>query len=147
DGKKQDHPTVVVRGGAGLFYDGYGEDLVLRAQRSNVSDRRYIVDDPATLDLFPTVPTEQALTAARAPRSTISPDPRLRLPTMLQSNIGFEKELPGKIVFSATYTNIRAWHSLRSRAVDPANRRFQYESTGRFSQDQLSMTVTRRLSR
>ncbi|MFN2501209.1 MAG: carboxypeptidase regulatory-like domain-containing protein [Pyrinomonadaceae bacterium] len=147
EAKRDDRPTLVVRGGTGLFYEPFGEDLTLRADRLNGADtRQYVVTDPVLLDAFPAVPSEASLRGAAVPATTITVDPNLRLPMILQSTMGIEKQLPRKFVLAANFMSIRGRNSLRTRLLDPAARRFQYESTGKFDQRQLSLTLSRRLS-
>src|SRR5208337_4706507 len=50
-------PKTVLRGGFGLFYDRFAQDLVLNTDRLNgVTQQQYIVTDP-TYTIPPVVPT------------------------------------------------------------------------------------------
>jgi outer membrane receptor protein involved in Fe transport len=50
-------PKTVIRGGIGIFYDRFSENLTLQAERYNGSNQQqFIVTDPQVLDSFPNVP-------------------------------------------------------------------------------------------
>ncbi len=142
---------TVVRGGFGVFYDRIGESLTLTANRLNgVNQQQFIVINP---DFFPSVPSVATLTAATVPLTIYQLAKDLRAPYTLQSVVSVEHQLPHNLVASVSYINARTEHLLRSRAINaplPAtgvrplntiNNIFEYESTGRFNQNQLIATL------
>ncbi len=151
--KSEERVNFVLRGGIGFFYEAFGEDFTLRANRLNgINQRRYIVTDPAVLDLFPQIPSEALLNGFSNVPSIVRNDPNLRAPLSIQSTISFEKQLPLKLVLSSNYLNVRTINALRSRFIASSaggtpGRTFQYESTGKYNQNQLSFTLLRRLSK
>lgn len=153
DGKSR--PKTVFRGGFGIFYDRFGESLFLNAVRfDGTNQQQFVVTDPAILDpiIFTqngasNVPTIQQLTAFAQPRITRVVAPDLRAPMTIQTALSVERQLPFKTTVSATYVNARIQNLLRSRNINApvngvrpnpaAGNIFQYESTGRFSQNQI----------
>jgi hypothetical protein len=151
-GNQGEKVNFVLRGGIGFFYDGFSENYTLRANRLNgLNQRQFIVTDANILNLFPQVPDESLLSGFSSVPVIVRINPDLQAPLSIQSNISFEKQLPWKLVLSTSYLNVRAVHALRSRFINSSesnipNRIFQYESTGKFNQNQLSFTLTKRLS-
>lgn len=151
--KNKETMNFVLRGGIGLFYEEFGGNFTLRVNRFNgLNQHRYIVTDSAILDLFPQIPAEELLRQSFSLPTIVSTDSNLRSPLSIQSSISFEKQLPFKLVLSTNYLNVKTINALRSRyfsdSTDGATKRiFQYESTGKFNQNQLSFTLSRRLSK
>jgi hypothetical protein len=156
-GKKQ--PKVVFRGGFGIFYDRFGETLSLQALRFNgINQQQFVVTDPAILDPIvftqsgvANVPTIQSLTAFAQRQTTRVVSPDLQAPYTIQSAVGIERQLPHKTTLSVTYVSALTRNLLRSRNINAplngvrpvpnAGNIFQYESTGRFNQNQLIVNV------
>jgi hypothetical protein len=155
----QKRPKTVFRGGFGIFYDRFGENLSLQARRFNgVNQLQFLVTDPDILDdiIFTpngvsNVPTVTELSAFNQPQTTRIVSPDLQAPYTIQTALSVERQLPFKTTFSATYINAQTRRLLRSRNVNApvggvrpnpsADDIFQYESTGRFSQNQLIFNV------
>jgi hypothetical protein len=154
-GKNKTAKTVF-RGGFGIFYDRFGENLTLQANRFNgINQQQFIVTDPSILDtiIFNTdgtilnVPNIAQLAAFSQPQITRVVAPNLASPYTTQAAFAVERALPFKTTLSATYVNTQTFHMLRSRAInapvggirpDPTvGNVFQYESTGKFKQNQL----------
>lgn len=154
---------TVIRGGFGIFFDRFSESLVLQANHfSEGSEQQFISADPNILGLFPAVPTLAALANPAASRTSLQLASQLQLPYMMQSAINIERQLSFKFVFTATLLSARALHLLRSRNINAplpgtflsaqsetiirplGNARgdiFEYESSGRFNQNQLILSL------
>ncbi len=163
-GAKSGNAKTVFRGGFGIFYDRFSENLSLQAVRFNgVNQQRFIVEDPDilddvvfTLDGVSNVPTVDQLTAFAQPQATRTVSPDLKTPYTSQFAFSVERQLPFNTTFSATYLNARTNRLLRSRNINaPVNgvrpmpdqgNIFQYESTGKFSQNQMILNLRTRFS-
>ncbi len=162
---------TVFRGGFGIFYDRFSENLTLQAIRFNgVNQINYTVsaDDPDPVrrqiaimllsqPVFTLNGVTNSLTAAQIgavlPGTSIirSVSPDLQAPYTMQAAFAVERQLPFKTTFSATFVNARTRRLLRSRNInaplngvrpDPARGDiFEYESTGRFDQNQLILNA------
>lgn len=121
-------PKTVFRGGFGVFYDRFGENYTLNAERlDGVSQQRFVVSNNAailgqpvfTLGGVTNVPTASLLESV-LPQSSIpqiiSPD--LQSPYTIQGTVGVERQLPFKINLSAFYVWSRNLHVLRSRNIN-----------------------------
>ena len=163
--KASPRPKLVIRAGFGIFYDRFSEDLTLNASRLNgVTVQQFVVRSP---DFFPVVPTVDSLTAARQTQARYQVDSGLRAPYIMQSALGFERQLPRNITLSVNYTNSRGVHNLRTRNINaplpgtyaintPASgvRPYGnslgdinlYESSGVFEQNQVITSVQARVN-
>jgi hypothetical protein len=161
-------PHTVVRGGFGLFYDRFGEDLTLRARRFNgLREQQYLVSDPAVLDRIRfdengnvlSLPSAQDLAAFALPQTTWRAAPDLRAPYTIQSSLSLEQQLPGNFTASGTLIASLGRRLLRSRNINApladgqyplgpaAGNLYQIESTGRLNQYQWILGINNRLSR
>lgn len=160
----QSGAKTVFRGGIGIFYDRFSENLSLQAERfDGVNQRRFIVEDPNILGAVrftqtgvSNVPTADRLSNFAQPQTTRVVAPDLETPYTTQIAFSIERQLPFNTTFSATYLNAQTRRLLRSRNINapvggvrpvPARGNvFQYESTGKFSQNQLILNLRTRVS-
>lgn len=149
---------TVVRGGVGVFYDRFNESYTLQARRfDGLNQQQFIVTDPALLGAFPSTPALAA--GASAAQIVRTVDPNLQAPYTIQSGLSVERELPYETTLSASYVNTRGLHLLRARNVNaplPATGQrplagvgnvFEYESSGRFEQNQLIVNLVNQLNK
>lgn len=147
------HAKTVIRGGVGIFYDRFGENLVLDALRYAGTDRQqYIIHAP---DFFPTVPSLADLAANGALPTVRQIQSGLRAPYLIEGALGIERQLPLKLVLAVNYINTHGLHLLRSRNINaPINQVtpfdsgniYLYESSGILNQNQVITSVNRRFS-
>ncbi len=140
-------PKTVLRGGVGLFYDRFTEDLILNAARLNgVTQQEYVVPDPTT---YPNPPPLTATTQA-----IYQINSGLHAPYIMQTAFSLERQLTRIANLTVTYLNARGVHQFLSLNVnaplpgtpfsppsnipDPmAGPIYQYVSDGLFRQNQL----------
>ena len=127
------HKTVI-RGGFGVFYDRFALTNTLTADRYNgVIQQQYVVTDP---DFYPNIPTLGSLAANRSVQATQEVDAHLRAPSITQSAVTLERQLPKKTTLAVTYTNSRALHVLRSADINaplPGSGVYPYPGEGPIS--------------
>jgi Carboxypeptidase regulatory-like domain len=107
-------PKTVFRGGLGVFYNRFSEDITLQANRFNgTNQQQFLVTNPLVLDLFPLVPAIEQLDAFAQPqiRRTISDD--LVTSRSLRLMFTVERQLPANVKLSITYMHTRAGHTQR----------------------------------
>src|SRR5439155_5298067 len=158
---------TTLRGGFGVFYDRIGENLTLTANRLNgINQQQFIVTDPTILNSFPNVPSIATLTSFATPVTIYRLEKDIRAPYTMQAAISVERALPHNFTTSITYSHARTLHLLRARAINAplpgtfnplapgsgtrplgTNNYFEYDSTGRFDQNQLIVTLGSRLNR
>jgi hypothetical protein len=158
-------PKSVIRAGFGMFYDRFALGNTLTAARYNgLVQQQYVVANP---DFFPTVPVLASLGGPLPPSTVQQVSSSLRAPYLMQSALGYERQLPFNTTVAVTYANSHGLHLLRSRDVNaplpgtynpqnpgsgvfPLGRSgpvFQMESAGLYNQNQVIMNVNSRVNR
>jgi len=108
-------PTTVIRGGIGVFYNRFSEDLILSAARFNgTNQKQYVVTDPAVLDLFPAIPAIAALDAFAQPQTRRRLGLDVQPSRSLRGTIGIEHQVSKNFRFEIGYSYGRTLHALRS---------------------------------
>lgn len=159
---------AVVRGGFGIFYERFGENLALQTNRYNGSNQQQFVVTDSTLLGQAIFTPEGNVTGAPTAAQLTALSPRvivwrlaedLRAPYTMQTAFSYERQLPRRVSLSVSYIGARTLHVLRARNVNApipgtglrpvptAGNIFQYESSGRFNQNQLIVSVNNRASR
>jgi len=101
------------------------------------------------------VPSAAELEGLGLPQTIRRVAPGLQAPQTIQSSLSFEQLLPGNLTFSVAGVSTRISQMLRSRNITApragqarphSDTVYQYESTGRFDQDQLIVGLNSRTS-
>ncbi|MGH9937367.1 MAG: carboxypeptidase regulatory-like domain-containing protein, partial [Blastocatellia bacterium] len=138
----------VLRGGAGLFYDGLESEIIFDTIRyDGVRQQQFVINQPS---FFPDIPQNFDDATRREPAvRTRSQD--LDAPYLINTSLGYERKLPWGIFSSITYSWQRGVHLLRTRNINApgpgtGSRPFpgqgpilQYESSGVSTRHELAL--------
>ncbi|MBC8031006.1 MAG: carboxypeptidase regulatory-like domain-containing protein [Pyrinomonadaceae bacterium] len=180
-------PNMVIRAGAGIFYNRFGEGNTLNANRFNGVNQQQFSASEAPLyrnvngvltytaptliavDAFDpanpnNLPALSELTAARQITWRVSDD--LQTPRVYVAGVQVERQLPYRFTMFAGFYSVHVRNVIRARDINAplpgsitnANREgtrpfgnigeiYQYESTGRFDQNQFFVGFNNRLNR
>src|SRR5262249_26139023 len=119
---------------------------------------------PSALDFFPNVPPTALLLPSRQIRWRVASD--LQSPTVYLAGVQVERQLPHRMTATVGYYTVHIQHVIRSRdinaplpgtitALNPQGDRpfgnigeiYQSESSGRFDQNQVFISINSRFSR
>ncbi|MDQ3804486.1 MAG: TonB-dependent receptor [Acidobacteriota bacterium] len=113
---KAKQPKTVIRGGGGIFFFNYDEDLTFYANRfDGINRQQYIIDNPG---FFTGAPTAEQLAANAVPQSIWRAADNLKMPYSIKGAISIEQQLPYKTTLSAVYIYERDLHAIRARNIN-----------------------------
>ncbi len=180
-------PNMVIRAGAGIFYNRFGEANTLNANRFNgVNQQQFSASEsplyrtvngnpvytepslsaidafnPANLNQLPAL---SELTAARQIKWQVSDD--LQTPRVYVAGVQIERQLPYRFTMFAGFYSVHVRNVVRARDINAPlpgtitstntqgtrpfgniGEIYQYESTGRFDQNQFFVGFNNRLNR
>ncbi|MDQ1707891.1 MAG: hypothetical protein QOJ88_1102 [Pyrinomonadaceae bacterium] len=167
-------PTMVIRGGGGVFYNRFAEGNTLQANRFNgLNQQQFVISEAplydangqfvapgaSPLDTFPNVPALNTLNAlARQITWRVADD--LAAPVVYLGGAQVERQLPKRFTLFAGVFLIRIQNVIRARDINApipgtngtrpfgnVGEIYQYESSGRFNQNQLFVGFNNRFSR
>jgi len=177
-------PSMVIRVGAGVFYNRFSEGNTLNANRfDGTTQQQFFVTErpvyvtvndnlqfvppllPSPLDAFPNNPSTASLTAVpRAITWRVAED--LQAPTVYVAGVQVERQLPYKFTMFTGFYTIHIQHVIRARDINAAlpgsisvlnpngtrplgniGEVYQYESSGRFDQNQWFIGFNNRFNR
>jgi hypothetical protein len=149
---------TAIRGGLGIFYERFNEDLTLQANHLNGENlKQFLITDPIILSNYPMVPSATDFNNRAFPQTTIRIADNLRTPYTVQSSISVERQLPLNFMIAATFIHAKTRHALRSvnitaplldsstNVLDYRSMNgeiFEYQSNGNFKQNELALNVT-----
>lgn len=148
-GKGNKQPKTILRAGFGIFYDRFGQNLVIQAEQLNgFNQTQFIIQNPAFFNpngAPPSLGTPSTSTVYR-----IAPD--LRAPYVIQSAFGVERQLTKNMTLTVNYLSSRGLHQLITENINAPQPNgsvafpsqgpiYQFESAGIFKQEQLMTNV------
>jgi hypothetical protein len=147
-------PKMVLRGGFGIFYDRFTEDLVLAQQLENgVIQQEYLVQNPAFFNPNQTVLPAAFQSSTLAPQTIYQANANLRTPYIMQTGVSLERQLTKYANLAVTYLNSRGDHQFYTNFINanepgvlpPSQILYQYQSEGLFKQNQVIVNSSVRM--
>ncbi|HYR76793.1 MAG TPA: carboxypeptidase regulatory-like domain-containing protein [Pyrinomonadaceae bacterium] len=127
-------PKMVIRGGGGIFYNRFGENQTLQANRFNgANELQFVVTEPVLLkspglavqagqpvySFLNTYPAIPAITGVPASQQTIwRVAPNLQVPTVYLLGAQVERQLPKNFTAYVGVYTLRILHSIRARDIN-----------------------------
>src|SRR5260370_32272838 len=106
-------PKTVLRGGFGLFYDRFAQDLILNADRLNgVTEQQYIVTSPT----YPTPPPVNTLPPT--PQSIYQINSHLHAPYIMQTAFSLNRQVTNIANVTVAYLTTRGVNQFLSLNVN-----------------------------
>ena len=167
-------PKMVIRAGGGVFYNRFGENNTLQANRFNgVNQQQFFVSEvplfnangqfvPPTaspLDTFPNVPSLSSLSAVGRQITWRVAD-NFQAPVGYMGGTQVERQLPKRFTLFAGVFIMRFQHTIRARDINApipgtngtrpfgnVGEIYQYESSGKLNINQLFIGFNNRFSR
>ena len=145
---------TVLRAGVGMFYERFGQELALNAERQNgITQQQYVVPCGSSgCSFYPNVPPVNQLPTQTIP-TIYQVNPDLRAPYIIQSAVSVERQVTKSSNVTISYLNSRGVHQFLSwnsnaplpgtpfsngpRPDPSAGNIYQYASEGIFKQNQL----------
>jgi len=176
-------PTMVIRVGAGVFFNRFNEGNTLNVNRFNgTTQQQYFVTERplyetvnGVLQFVPPAPTVLDVYPAIPPVATLNATPRLitwrvadnlQAPPVYVAGVQLEKQLPYRFTMFTGFYSVHIQHVIRARdinaplpgSITPLNPNgtrplgnigdvYQYESSGRFDQNQWFIGFNNRFNR
>jgi len=161
-------PSIVFRGGSGIFYTRFNASYTLDAQRYNgILEQQYVVKNPTfytpgfTLNMLTAADLGQA-----EPVNITQVSPNLRAPYIIQSALGVDRQLSKTTTVSLNYMNSHGDHLLLEndinaplpgtynpavpgsgvRPIPGKGDIYQFQSAGVLNQNQIFANINTRLN-
>jgi hypothetical protein len=154
--KKNAAPKTIIRTGFGLFYDRFGQNLLMQAERLDGNHQQQVTvsnqtpGGPACLASYPD-PFAASCTALIGGNTTYVIDPNLRAPYTIQAVASVERQLSKSSTVTVSYIHAHGVHqffsinnavvtAIQNNTFDPLHPPppvYEYLSEGVFNQNQL----------